>query len=199
MGGHASRHADRQALVGVLVDHAQQLQRAAVMCLLGHEVISPDVVGALRTEADTRSVIQPQATSLWLPLGHFQPLGAPDALHALAVHRPAGHLQQVGDALVAVAAEAGGQSDDRRGEGVLVVSDLWLVALGGAVLAQSPAGSALGDVQPLTDCLDACAPPRGAQKFPRAASWRMSLSRVRSETAWRNLAFSRSSSFMRLA
>src|SRR5664280_3234695 len=123
----------------------------------------------------------------------------PDALHALGVHRPAGHLQQTGDALVAVAAEGSCQADHGRRERVFVLSQLEAVALAGTVLAQSTAGPALGDVQPLADCLDAPASTRGAQKFPRAASCRMSLSRVRSETARRSRVFSRSSSLRRLA
>jgi len=52
----------------------------------------------------------------------------------------------------------------------------------------------LGHLEPL-----ASAPTRGAQEFPRAASCRISLSRVRSETAVRRRAFSRSRSLRRLA
>ena len=57
-------------------------------------------------------------------------------------------------------------------------------------------GAALGDVQHGPDVLDTGAPTRGAQKFPRAASCRISLSRVRSATALRRRWFSVSSSFM---
>jgi hypothetical protein len=45
--------------------------------------------------------------------------------------------------------------------------------------------------------LDAGAPARGAWKFPRAASARICLSKVRSETARRSRAFSASSAFSR--
>jgi hypothetical protein len=81
---------------------------------------------------------------------------------ALGVDVPTGHLQQAGDALVAVAAEGARKADHGRGQGVLVVAQLRLATLAGAMLAESTAGPAFGDVQPLTDRGDALASPRGA-------------------------------------
>jgi putative transposase len=49
------------------------------------------------------------------------------------------------------------------------------------------------------DMIDAAPSPRGAQKFPRAASWRINLSSVRSEIARRSRPFSFSRSFSRRA
>ncbi len=65
--------------------------------------------------------------------------------------------KKVGDAPVAVAAEAAGQSDDGRGQGVLIFAHLGLVALARAMLTQSLAGPAFGYMQPLTDCFYASA------------------------------------------
>ena len=112
--------ADRQTLVGELIDHGEQLQGTAVVGAFRHEVISPDVVTTLRPQTDTGAVGKPQTASLGLAAGHLEALRAPDALHALLVDVLAGHLQQAGDALVAVAPEAPGQGDDGRGQGVLV-------------------------------------------------------------------------------
>jgi hypothetical protein len=58
-------------------------------------------------------------------------------------------------------------------------------------------GATLGDMQLRSDLLNAGTATRGAWKFPRAASWRMSLSSVRSETALRSRLFSSSRSFRR--
>jgi len=124
---------------------------------LADEVVGPDVVGMLWSQADAGAVGEPETASLRLPRRHLEALGAPDALYSLGVHGPAGHLQQVGDAPVTVAAEAARQGDDRRRERVFVVSALRTVPLGRAILAERLTGPALGDVQPLTDCFYAVA------------------------------------------
>jgi hypothetical protein len=49
------------------------------------------------------------------------------------------------------------------------------------VLAQHPAGEALRNAQLCRDPLDAGPTTRGAQKFPAAASLRMTFSSVRSQ------------------
>src|SRR5664280_1797560 len=199
VGGHAALHADRQALARVLVDDGEQAQLSAVVGGFGYEVVGPDVVSVFRPQADARSVIQPEAAPLGLTLRYPEALAPPDALYALGVHVPARHLQEAGDALVAVAAEGTRQADDGCGQGVLVVAQLRLATLAAAMLAESTAGPPFGDAQPLTDCRHALAAARGAQKFPRDASWRMTLSRERSETALRRRAFSRSRSLRRFA
>jgi len=66
-------------------------------------------------------------------------------------------LQEVSDTPVAVATELRGQTDDRLGERVLIVSQAWSVTLAGAMLSESTAGPAFGDPQPLTDCFYAAA------------------------------------------
>jgi len=60
-----------------------------------------------------------------------------------------------------------------------------------------PADPAFGRLQLQSDVIDASAAPRGAQKFPFAASVRIILSSVRSETARRSRAFSASRFFNR--
>jgi hypothetical protein len=97
-------------------------------------------------QTDAGTIGQPESVSLGLFGGHFQAFGPPDALHPLGVHLPAGHLQKIGDAPVAVATEAAGQSDNSRGQGVLIGSHLELVTLAGTVLAKSTAGPAFRNV-----------------------------------------------------
>src|SRR5664280_1871533 len=144
VGGHAALHADRQALARVLIDDGEQAQLSAVVRRLGHEVVSPDVVTVLGTQADAGAIVQPQAASLGLTLRYLEPFSPPDALHALGVDVPAGHLQQPRDALVAVAAEGTCQADHGRRERVLVVAQLRLATLAAAMLAESPASTPFG-------------------------------------------------------
>ena len=89
VGSDLASHHDRQALPRVLVQHCQQLQRTPVVRPRGHEVVRPDVAPIQRPQPDARSVVEPQPTSLRLPLRDLQPLLPPDPLHPLVVHPPA--------------------------------------------------------------------------------------------------------------
>jgi hypothetical protein len=60
----------------------------------------------------------------------------------------------------------------------------------GPVLAQDTANTTLRNLQFAADEVDASATTRGAQKFPRAASERISLSNVKSDTARRSRSLS---------
>jgi len=66
-------------------------------------------------------------------------------------------------------------------------------------LAQHPAGSTLGDPEPLAHARDDPSPPGRAQKFPEAASLSIALSSAWSATRFLRRPFSFSSSFRRLA
>ena len=136
--------------------------------------------------------------SAWAASGHFEALPAPDPLDPLVVHQPARVLQESRDFAVAIAAILARQLDEVSRERLFVLSAPRRLALCGAVLPERPAGAALGDGQHRPDVLDTGAPTRGAQKFPRAASCRISLSSVRSAMALRKRWFSVSSAFMRL-
>lgn len=65
------------------------------------------------------------------------------------------------------------------------------------VLTENLAGKALRDGQLRHDMIDTASTTGGAQKFPEAASFRISFSSVRSDTALRSRLFSFSSSFNR--
>ena len=71
------------------------------------------------------------------------------------------------------------------------------LALGRAMLTQNPTSMALGDVQFLGVMINTRTAARGAQEFPLAASARINLSRVRSETTMRSRWFSFWSAFSR--
>jgi hypothetical protein len=128
------------------------------------EVVGPDVARALGPQPDTRSVRQPEPAALGLLLGNLQPLAAPDPLDPLVVDDPArGRSQQLRDLAVAVAAVPPRELDDVGREPFLVVPAPRKLALRRAVLAESRAGAALGDLELVSDVLDAGAATRGAQ------------------------------------
>ncbi len=58
------------------------------------------------------------------------------------------------------------------------------------MLPESATGEPFRDLELLPDVLDAATAAGGAQKFPEAASRRISFSSVRSETAFRSRSFS---------
>src|SRR3954464_1100264 len=81
----------------------------------------------------------------------------------LVVHKPARIAQKSGDLAVAVAAILASEFDQVGGELLFVVSAPRRFALCRAVLAERPAGAALGDLQHGPDMLNTGAPTRRAQ------------------------------------
>ena len=130
-------------------------------------------------------------------LGNLQPLPPPDPLDPLHVHCPAALTQQSRDPSVAVPPILLGKRDDVRGERVFVGTPTWSLPLGRSVLAEDTASETLRHAELLHDVIDTCTATGGAQKFPEAASLRISFSSVRSDTALRSRSFSFSSSFRR--
>ncbi len=146
-----------------LVDHVQHPDLAAIVGAILHEVIGPDVIAVLWPQPDARAVCEPQASSLGLLGWDLQPLLAPDPLHPLVVHKPARLPQEGADLPVAIAAVPAGKLDQVSPELLLVVFAPRHLALGGAMLPQSPAGPALGDVQGQHDVIHAGTSARRAQ------------------------------------
>jgi hypothetical protein len=98
-----------------------------------------------------------------LTVRDLEPLAAPDPLHPLVIHHPAGRgPQQLRDLAVAVAAVPARELDDVGGELFFVVPAPRALALRRAVLAERGAGAALGDPKLVSSVLDAGAATRGA-------------------------------------
>ena len=154
------------------------------------------MVGPLGAQANAGSVIEPEPTSFGLFGRDFQPLAPPDPFDPLVVDAPTRRCpKQLRDLPVAVTAILAGKLDDVGGQPLLIVASHRNTALRGTVLSENPANPALGQLQFGSYMTNAGAAARGAQKFPLAASARIILSRVRSDTARRSRAFSASSSF----
>ena len=140
----------------------------------------------------------------------------PDPFHPLMMDLPSGTLQQRGDPTVPIEKHQQGekeftvklvpvtpisarQQDDQPRQSILVFRVNGAMSLRRSCLPQNLACPALRNIQCLAYLLDTLPPSGQAYEFPRDASCRISLSRVRSDTALRSRAFSCSSSFNRLA
>ena len=189
--------ADSQAFVRELVDDVEHPELAPVMRAGFDEVIRPDVVAAPRAKTKAGAVVVPDPPSFGLLDRDLQALTPPDPFDALVVDAPPGRLQQRADLAVAIAPILLGQRHEVGRQCFFVITAPRDLALCRAMLTEGPTGATLGDVQDVDDVLDTGASARGAQKFPRDASCRISLSSVRSAIALRSRWFSVSRSFIR--
>jgi hypothetical protein len=96
-------HYKSEALTREFVHHRQNFYRPFVMRSVRHEIISPDVVAVQWPETDTRPVIEPEPSALWLFLRNLQPLLAPDAFDSLMVDLPSVSVEQSSDPTIAIA------------------------------------------------------------------------------------------------
>jgi hypothetical protein len=134
---------------------------------------------------------------LRLLLGNLEPLPPPDPLDPHPVHRPASLPKERRDPAVALPSILRGERDDVRPQRIFIGTSARHLPLGRPVLAELAANEAFRDVELLPDVIDAGPAAGGAQKFPDAASRRISISSVRSDTTFRSRSFSFSSSFSR--
>jgi hypothetical protein len=87
-------HPNGQTFAGILIDQCRQAELAAIVGLRLHEVVGPDMIAPFRPQPDAGSIVEPEPASRPLFLGYFEPLTAPDPLHAIAAHVPPGLVQQ---------------------------------------------------------------------------------------------------------
>ena len=113
--------------------------------------------------------------------------------------QPAGLTKQGRDTAITVPAILTSQFDHVGNEVVFVRTALRDTTLRRPVLTEHATGPSFRHAKPFADMIDAATATGRAQKFPLAASFRISLSNVRSDTARRNRSFSISSSFRRFS
>src|ERR1700678_4389222 len=97
------------------------------------------MVGVLRSQPHTRSIVEPQPPAWLLPLRNLQPFATPDALHPILANLPAIPLQQRRDPAVTIASILAGQLHDGLRECILVFALGQWVALRAAWLVHQPA------------------------------------------------------------
>ena len=108
------------------------------------KVVAPDVIALPGPKPDARAVVQPKPASWPMFSGYFEPLTAPDPLHAITTDPPASLDQQCGDPAIAIASVLRSQSDNRSRQRILIRSDDCRVSLRSAWLANNPASLAFG-------------------------------------------------------
>ena len=163
------------------------------------EVVAPDMVAMGGPQPNARPIVQPEPAARLVLLRYFQPLTAPDPLHAITANLPTSLDQKCGDPPVAIASILRGKSNDRSSQRILASSDSACVSLRAARLVDDPAGMTFREPVSLADALDRLSAPFGAYKFPEATSFRICFSSERSATSRFRRTFSRSKSFIRLA
>ena len=161
------------------------------------EVIGPNVVWAFWPQPDARPIIQPDSSFFGLFLRDFQPLLPPDPFDPLMVHMTAAVVQHPGDHAISIAPELSRQLNDVISQLLFVRQATGNLALRGTMLPEGAASPALRHAKGLPHMIYALTTAGRAQKFPRAASVRIILSSVKSDTARLSRAFSVSNSFSR--
>ena len=120
------------------------------------------MVAMFRPQPDARAVREPQAPAFWLFVRNLQPLTPPDPFDPLVVHEPAGMPQQRCNLAVAVTAIKTGEFNDVGGQPSFVFTAPRYSALRRAMLPERRASATLGDVQMLSNMIDAGSATRGA-------------------------------------
>ncbi len=183
-------HADCQAFSAELVQDVQCPESPPIVGPAMHEVIRPDMVPIGWPQTNAGSVIQPEPAFLRLLGRNFQPLASPQPFDPTIADLPSRISQQSSDTPIAIAAILPGQLDHISHQLVFVISSTWAIPLRGPILAQHTTNPSFGNTKLTANLVDAGTATRGAQKFLRAASFKMSLSKVKSDTALRSRSFS---------
>ena len=108
-----------------------------------HEVVAPDVIPVRSPEPDAGTVVQPQPTTFWLFLRHFQSFPPPQSLDSFVIHSPALSAKQRGDSRIAIAAVLGRQFSHAPHQAGFIVGYVRLSSLGRTCLSQESTGSSL--------------------------------------------------------
>jgi len=132
-------NSDSETLTRILIDHAEHAEDLSIMGAILDEVIRPDMALVLRSEPNTRAIIQPEPSAF----GLLQPFTSPDAIHPLLIHMPAIASQQGSDPAITIPAVSRGEFDNSVCQRLLVTARCLRLTLSRAVLADHTASTAL--------------------------------------------------------
>jgi hypothetical protein len=142
----------------VLIDQVQDAHTAAIVRSRTHEVIAPHMVRVHRSEAHTRTIVEPQPASWLLLFGYLQPFTTPDPLDSVLADLPARSLEQRRDSAISIAAILAGQRNDGLSQSIFIFTLCRPVALRAPGLPQQKARMPLAHAT-LTSVADRTAPP----------------------------------------
>src|SRR5262245_61465329 len=199
LGRHAPRHHQRQTFTRVLIDDRQPLQRPPARRAVEDKVPGPHVVWVLRATAHASVGAVPQMPLFPGFLRHFQPLPAPQPIHALAIHRPALTPQQRPDPPIAITRMLTHQRQHPFHQPTLRILDAGPITLRLSRLTQHPARPSLAHPEAPPHANDRLLPACRTRQFPSRASLSMALSNPASASSFFRRLFSSSSSLSRLA
>src|SRR5215217_8013546 len=167
---------DGWALAGVFVDDVEQLDGAAVDGDVELEVERPQGVGADRAHRPDMGADAGEALLATL-VGHLQPFVTPQPPHPLVVDVPAGPASVLRRPTPPPAWASPSEVTQELTQLLLViVNDGRDETLRGAMLADHPTRSTLGDPEPFPQRLNSAAATGRGQKFPSASPFNIDLS-----------------------
>ena len=159
------------------------------------------MIAILRTQPNALSVIQPEPPLLGLLLWNLKPLSSPQPFNTAIADGPTCFSKQCCNPAITVSAKLSGQLDHIRNKPVFISVSFRDMSLCRAVLPQCSTRSPFRDFELAAHMINASTTTSGAQKFPLAASFKINLSSVKSDTALLSCSFSfwrRFSSFIGL-
>ena len=160
------------------------------------------MIAMLRTQTDTRSIIEPQTTPFRLSPRNFQAFSTPQTFDSLVVHLSALLPKQHRDTTISITTILARQSDHATEQTRFVVRNMSFPTLRRSPLPENTTSTTLRNAIPaqsVSHMLDSPTTLRRTQKFPDAASRRIALSSFASASSFFRREFSRSSSFRRFA
>ena len=155
-----------------------------------NEVITPDMIAILRTQPNALSLIQPEPPLLGLLLWNLKPLSSPQPFNTAIADGPTCFSEQCCNPTITVSAKLSGQFDHIRNKPAFISTPLGHMSLCRTMLPQHLASSTLRDFELATHMFNTSTTTSRAQKFPLAASFKINLSSVKSDTLLLSCSFS---------
>src|SRR5690606_24692962 len=149
-------------LVRELVDDVEHAVFPSLVRAILDEVVAPYVIAIFWTKPHARPVREPKPPAFWLLMGNLEPFTPPYPFDPLVVDKPTRMTQQRGDLAIAVAPVLAREFDRIGRQPILVLAASGHFALCRTMLAEHRTSAALGDLQRVTDVIDALASARRA-------------------------------------